>query len=428
MNESFEQLNDYITQFMTEYDVPGLAIAISKNGNLLLEKGYGFQNLSKQEPVTPNTIFGIASISKSFTSLGITLLEKQGKLSIHDPISKYIPELFIPNVENMKIHHLLTHSTGLPSLFRQEQLNRFSDHVDYFNSFEHEPFGKPGEYFSYNNDTFLLLGAIIERVTGKLYRRFMTEEVLNPLGLYRSTYSIEELDKYTDVTTPYVKGSNKSHEVSYFPPLGNYEVGGGVRSCVADLIRYGECFIRNGQPLFNDNQLSAMYQPHMTIRQNEYYGYGLKVTPTYHGYTLVEHGGDQPGVSSIFGFVPKLGYVVSVLINVSGVPVNKVWLAAINTLLKLPLHTKKIEYPIYNATKEELSAFVGHYKGNENEVEIVLEEKLLLKAGEQTIPLRLSSLNTLVTEKEEMPLTFYYKDQKIWALLLGVRILRRTPS
>jgi CubicO group peptidase (beta-lactamase class C family) len=233
MGERFTELESYIHQFMKTKHVPGLAISIMKEGKIIYEKGFGVRDIENDEPVTPLSIFGTASISKSFTCLAILLLEEQGKLSIHDEVVNYLPELTSQAFCGVTIHHLMSHSTGIPSLIRNEKLNNFSNHLSYFNAQYHDVFGKPGEYFSYNNDTFLLLGAIIERVTGKLYRRFMTEEILNPLGLYRSTYSLEEVEKYDNVTTPYVLRGSK-HEGSHFPKLGNYEVGGGIRSSVSD--------------------------------------------------------------------------------------------------------------------------------------------------------------------------------------------------
>jgi CubicO group peptidase (beta-lactamase class C family) len=396
-----------------------------KEGEIIYENGFGVRDIQEDLPVTPDTIFGIASISKSFTSLAILLLEQQGKLSVHDPVNKYIPELTKVEFKDVKIHHLLSHSTGISSLVRKEELNTFSQHINYFNSKTYDVFGNPGEYFSYNNDTFLLLGAIIEKVTEKLFRRFMTEQILNPLGLYRTTYSLEELEKYSDVTTPYELKDN-SKVVSYFPKLGNYEVGGGVRSTVRDLVLYGNLFVTQKHSLIEKEQLFKMHEPYIQVGRGDFYGYGLRVTPDYHGVTLVEHGGDQPGVSSHFGFIPEENVVIAVLANLSGVRASQVWLAAANCMLGIPIGTPRIIEPTYEPSSKELHKFIGAYKGNEGKIEILLEkEELYLKTDNDILPLRMSDSQTLVILEEEIPLRFYFQDQIPWGVLFGVRILKR---
>lgn len=199
-------LESYIEKRMEEQHVPGLSIAVSRNGALLYEKGFGYRDVSRGLPVTPQTVFGIASVTKSITALAILLLVKEGKLGLDDPIRHYLPELQWQTgmkSEQITIRHLLSHSTGVPPLLRKEHLLRFDEHIQYINELEYQPLGEAGEYYSYCNDIFLLAGAIIERVTGKLYRRFVTESILSPLGMDRSTFSLEELARMDNVSIPY---------------------------------------------------------------------------------------------------------------------------------------------------------------------------------------------------------------------------------
>lgn len=408
--------------------IPGLAIAVSKNGEILYEKGFGVQDVETREPVNPDTMFGIASVTKSFTALAILTLEAEGKLSVEDPITKYLPEFRVPTIADMdsiKIHHLLTHSTGLAPLRRREELNKLREHLDYLAGDNHDILGVPGQYFSYCNDAFLLLGAIIERVTGCLFRRFVTERLLNQLNMYRSTFSIEELHKMENVSTPYVF-TDGEYQKQTWPKLGNYEVGGGIRSTVRDLVKYGEVYANRGQDIIPEEFIEGMWQQYIQYARNSYYGYALEVTPHYHGVTLVEHGGGQPGVSSNFGFVPEEGLVVAVLTNVSGAPAADIWLEAVNTALEIPLAEKRSVEPFAeNVTEEELASYVGIYQSKEgSRLQICLDDHCLTAILEnETWPLQVGVNNTLISENGRAIRFYFNENKETWAAFLGMRML-----
>lgn len=240
----------FVESFMEKEQVPGLAVAISRGGEVIYQKGFGVRDRETLEPVTPATIFGIASVSKSFTAAAIMQLAAEGKLSVDDPVVVHLPAFRLSDGSDpsrVKIHHLLSHTTGVPPMTRREELNYFDDHLDYVASAAYEPLGEPGEYFSYCNDTFLLLGAIIERVSGRMFRRYITAELLEPLGMNRSTYSLEEVSRMQDVSVPYVKQPGQSQPLRVeWPSIGNYEAGGGIRSNVLDLLKYGELYVKGG--------------------------------------------------------------------------------------------------------------------------------------------------------------------------------------
>ncbi|MEK5520388.1 serine hydrolase domain-containing protein [Heyndrickxia sp. FSL W8-0423] len=420
--------------------IPGAAIAVSKNGEVIYQKGFGVKDLESMELVTPKTIFGIASVTKSFTALAIMKLEEAGKLSIDDPVIKYLPEFRISNIDSMesiKIHHLLTHTTGLAPIRRREELNKFHEHLTYLAENEHSLLGKPGEYLSYCNDTFLLLGVIIERLTGRIYRRYITEELLNPLHMNRSTFSIEEINKMDDVSSPYVYyQETEQFEKQNWPALGNYEVGGGIRSNVLDLLKYGELYVNQGlidkDTFISKKQLEKMQNPYFQINRNSYYGYALQVTLDYHGFTLVDHGGGQPGVSSNFGFIPEQKLVVAVLTNASDVPAKDIWLEVVNTALGLPIEGKyshlepTVELP--DARKKQ---FVGTYQSEEGtSIQILLKGSVLqAKIDNQVFTLRACDKTTLVIMKTEKQIRFYFnQNEEPWAAFFGLRMLLKTSG
>jgi CubicO group peptidase (beta-lactamase class C family) len=151
MKRSWSEFEAYVYEVMKKENIPGTAVAVAERGRVIYEKGFGYRDVAQKLAVTPETIFGIASVTKSLTAAAILVLEQEGQLSVDDPVTKYIPELAIPSLEPMdeiRIHHLLSHTTGLPPVKRNESLNRLQEHVTYLNAIALERLGKPGEYLA----------------------------------------------------------------------------------------------------------------------------------------------------------------------------------------------------------------------------------------------------------------------------------------
>lgn len=421
---------------MEREHIPGVAIAVSKKGQIIYQKGFGVKQLDTNEPVTPQTVFGTASITKSVTALVIMKLVEEGKLSIDDPVVTYLPNFRLASsksIEKITIHHLLTHSTGLAPIERKEELPDFQAHIDYVADHNHILLGEPGDYFSYCNDTFLLLGAIIERVTGKNYRNYVTETLLKPLQMNRSTFRMDQVHNMTDVSTPYVfdQTTDRLSEVEW-PRLGNYEVGGGLRSTVLDLMKYGELYMNRGRvgdrSLISESALKKMWQPYMKIDRHTSYGYGFKVTQDAYNCTLVEHSGGQQGVSSNFGFVPEKDLVVAVLTNVSEATANGIWLEAVNTALNRPIDEPRGIEPTFDFPVELQGKWIGTYGANDGtRLHIFIADgDLKAQVNADIFSLRASDEATLVTKETEKPIRFFYHDDgEPWALFFGMKMLLR---
>jgi CubicO group peptidase (beta-lactamase class C family) len=424
----WEKLEHFIAKKMMEEHIAGVSVGISENGETIYQKGFGFRNMDIKLPVTPETIFGVASVTKSFTALAIMELEKKGLISVKDSAIKYLPDLKINGIgdmETIKIHHLLSHSTGVPPMERMEHFNQFHDHFTYFREFEIKLLGPPGKYFSYCNDTFLLLGAIIEKVTGQLFRQYITKQFLHPLGMSRSTFSLEKLNTLENVSIPYNYNRNLNRLIEVdWPTLGNYQVGGGIRSNVVDLLKYGQVFVNE-----ENSHCQKMWEPVIKVGRNSYYGYALNITPNYAGeYTVVQHGGGQPGVSSNFGFIPEKKLVVTVLTNVGGVGAGEIWLAAVNTALGLSVEYKHTKEPYFEMSLDNLRKFEGVYTSNEGDnVSVHLNNEILMvEIDDQIFELRASGPDTLVFIQNEKPIRFYFdQNEKPWALFNGSRMLHR---
>ncbi len=440
MDVDWTKFEDYTRQIMHENNILGAAVAVSKAGETIYRRGFGVRDEETQKPVTASTIFGIASVTKSFTALVVNQLAEEGELDLEDPVVEYLPELDFKDEENMeeiKIFHLLSHTSGLPPLKRRQDIKSFDEHIRYISEAGFEMLGRPGEYFSYSNDGFLLLGAVIERLTDKLYRRVLTQRLLERLEMNRSTLSLEEIEKFSNVSVPYIYDEDEgTFEEASWPALGTYEVGGGVRSNVLDLLHYGQVYVNDGlfkgKRFVGKQTVRRMWCPIHKIDRNSHYGQTLKVTP-YQNVTLVEHGGGQPGVSSNFGFVPEEDLVVAVLTNVSGVPAASLWLAAANTVLGLPLETKRSREPEHEMSDQEMNRFLGIYKSKEGGKIRVFrrDEKVVIETHQGEFKVRASDARSLVMRDKPRRnvVRFFFDDQgEPWAAFYGLRMLPKVPQ
>jgi CubicO group peptidase (beta-lactamase class C family) len=440
-NSKWNAFEEYVEQVMKENHIAGAAVAVSSGGDVVYAKGFGVRDITKDDPVTPESIFGVASVSKSFTALAVSQLVDRGLVSLDDPVTKYIPEFRLhgADMSRVTVRHILSHSTGLPPMTRREDIIRLQDHVEFLNGETYELLGKPGEYFSYANDTFLLNGLIIERLTGQLYRRYMTYHVLDAIGMNRTTYNLEELPKMGNVTVPYDFDLKKGVlERKDWPTLGTYEVGGGVRSNVLDLMKYAQVYLNkgvaaNGRRLISEDSVKAMCTPVVSTGRRSFYCLALQTTPGYHGVTIMEHGGGQPGVSSNFGFVPEKGIAAAVLTNVGGVPAGAIWLSAVNVALGLPMDEKRsVETEWIDVPKGYLHRFAGTYQCNEGGKFTITVEGRSAKIENvgQEFELKIADETTAFYESmgQQMVVRFFFKDgsQKPWAALAGSRMLRRS--
>ncbi|HRH46703.1 MAG TPA: serine hydrolase domain-containing protein, partial [Pyrinomonadaceae bacterium] len=177
-------IEKFVAPYLQMEDFSG-AILISQNGKILFEKGFGLANSENHAPNTPTTRFRIGSLNKQLTAATILLLEEQGKLNTEDSVSKFFPNF--PNGSQIKIQHLLTHKSGLPKYVPYQagkNLPTSAELLKIIGSLQ--PEAKPGERYNYSNAGFVLLGLIVEKVAGKNYPQFLTENVFKPLGMKNS--------------------------------------------------------------------------------------------------------------------------------------------------------------------------------------------------------------------------------------------------
>src|SRR5690606_15024245 len=286
-------------------------------------------------------------------------LEEAGKLSVHDPVRRHLPEFRVsdPNAtERITLHHLLSHTSGLPPLpvRRGGQLQAHperpprpiprsvDDLLAYLAEEPYEMLAAPGETFSYSNEGYALLGAVIERVSGEPFAAYVERRILQPLGMRRSTIEPEVVERFPSVAQLYVRSEQQPALVvadAGWPELGPYNASGALRPDGLDVIRCLSCFVAGGRAgdavLLRPEAVERMRRPVIEYVPGFHYAYGLQGRPLAPGLRGVGHGGSQKGIAAFAGYVPEKGVCGVVLANLIRVPCADIWEAGIRALLGL---------------------------------------------------------------------------------------------
>ncbi len=315
-----------VARMMADWKVPGVAIAIVRDGQVILSKGYGLRDVANRLPVTSKTIFPIASITKSFTVATLATLAGEGKIDWDKPVRDFLPEFRLADdvlTARVTVRDLVTHRTGLPrhdATWYHVEMPR----ADIVALLRHlEPSRDLRQSFQYNNLMFLTAGYLAGRLAGSTWEDAVRARVFAPLGMTSSNFSVDESKRSSDWAHAYQKDDAEAvHEV---PLLKADDVGpaGSINSTLEDMTQYLRMYLDGGQhggkPVLARTDVSQMMSPQMIIPSSgidpelgfNHYGMGLFVT-SYRGHTLVHHGGNLDGFSLLISFLPgaKAGAVV----------------------------------------------------------------------------------------------------------------------
>ena len=298
---------------------PGCAVGVAENGTPNLAKGYGSADLEHEVPITAETIFEAGSVSKQFTAASVLLLAREGKLSLDDPVRKYIPEL--PDYgKPLLIRHMLTHTSGLrdwgsvAGIAGWPRTSRVHTHAHVL-----EIVGRqsslnfpPGERFSYSNTGFNLAAIIVARVSGIPFPDFTRERLFKPLGMTKTSWR----DDYTRVVKGRAVAYDETDGVYHTDmPFENVYGNGGLLTTVGDLLKWNENFAR---PLVGDDTFLREQQTPGRFNDGRTHGYGLGLyIGTHRGLREVYHGGSTAGYRAFLTRFPDEHVSIAVLCNVA---------------------------------------------------------------------------------------------------------------
>ena len=371
-------LDPYLERLFADAEVPGAAVCVTLGDRVVYARGFGWRDREARLPATPRTVFGLASLSKSFTALAALALEARGAWSLSDPVAEHLPGFGYPGIDpsEVTLEHLLSHTSGVPPLRALDFALRSDQRGDpsfvyvgrdtsadpdvsdaellmaYLRRGERPPLAPPGEVVSYSNEGVALVGAAVARVAGRPFPEVLAELVLRPLGLHATTFDPVAARSTGDHATLYTRTPEGVVRAPVWSRAPAYLATGFLRSSVLDLSRYLR-FLAAGDGAalgLPAGRLAELTRPRGWAAPGGSYALGWSVRE-HRGVTVVRHGGSLKGVASSQGFVPELGLGVAVLTNLDGAPVLRAWQAAVNLALGDPP-----DRPLYGEGHERLAA------------------------------------------------------------------------
>ncbi|MDQ8140469.1 serine hydrolase domain-containing protein [Chryseobacterium sp. CFS15] len=306
-----QKIDSLILSKFKEADGPGGIFMVAQKGKPVYQKAFGMANLELDAKLNTNSVFQIGSMTKQFTAIAVLMLEEQGKLKVSDPISKYIPSY--PNGNNITIHNLLTHTSGIRDFTKMKTLQDIAQKEmtpeQMVNFFKNEPVDlAPGEKFEYNNSGYVILGYIIEIVSGETYEDFIKKNIFDKVEMINSYYATDR-----KIIKNRAYGYHKKDYGYVNKTVINFSVpfaSGSLMSTLDDMLKWQNALNQN-LLLTSKEETKAFSKYTLNDGKEIEYGYGWHLK-NINGIATREHGG------SIFGFKSMAVYIPSEDIYVLG--------------------------------------------------------------------------------------------------------------
>ncbi len=376
--EQLEILDKYYQKSLAEWNIPGMAIAITTEDSIIFSKGYGYANIAKKTKVDGNTLFAIASNSKAFTATAIGQLAEGKKLKFSDKVINYLPYYKLYNdytTQNETIEDLLCHRNGLGTFS--------GDLLWYATTKTPEEIISAQQYlkpkfdfrtrFGYSNISFLAAGMVIEKATDMSWAKYVTDHFLTPLKMNRTLVSTDQITKVKNVATPYFYENGKNIELKWVN-WDNIAPAGALISSVNDYSKWLQLNLHkgtlNGKEYFSKNTFNKLTTPYINFSVNENgeninfkaYGLGWSIQD-YQGYKIVGHGGGYDGMISKSTFVPDKNIGIIILTNSLSWAPGAIMNKTLDVLLANKTNGKdwSAHYLTYKQ-KQDSTAHVNHIK------------------------------------------------------------------
>ncbi|HEY3741542.1 MAG TPA: serine hydrolase domain-containing protein [Bryobacteraceae bacterium] len=379
------------------------SVLIAKDGKVILSRGYGMADIELDVPNKPETKFRLGSITKQFTSAAILQLQEQGKLSVTDEISKYIPDP--PETwKGITIHHLLTHTSGIPSYtdnhdYIEHMRDVTASPLEFLSRFRGKPLEfKPGSQFKYDNSGFFLLGVIIERVSGMKYEDYLRQHIFDKVGMSDTGY-----DWPTTIlknrASGYSMDKGKIINAEYLD-MGQPYAAGSLYSTVLDLYKWDRALYTTN--VMSAKSKEAAFTPHLSN-----YGYGWFIEQQ-HGHKTVGHGGGINGFSTVIRRAIEEDAVAIVLSNndYTGTP-GKMGKELLGLVLGEDVHPY-VERQEITADPKTFERLTGKYQVGPMAVEVRVDNgKLILQpTGQRALELHPYAPNAFFLKEVDVTVVF----------------------
>lgn len=469
MERDIKTLDLLLEKKIKEHGYPGVAVCIRGPEGVLYERGFGYRSKEPEKPVDGNTIFGIASMSKSMTTLACCILHAEGKLDLDDPLVKYFPNLHLPGIpdECVTVKHLGLHRAGIPpmeplewsiamnSIERENKLHcemvrtapnkmdTIEQIIDYLTEGKYGSLGAAGEYMSYSNEGYALLCYVVDQAAGMTLEEFLMERIYKPLGMNRTVLDLDGSEARAiagddNVTSLFEKDEDGNlvwdDNFSVLPPFRGCAC---VKSTSLDLTKYYQMLCNwgefEGKQIIPREAVELLVGREFPLKRKPFYCMGLRKC-LLDDKMMVEHAGALHGTSTQGGYIEG-GYSVVVLCNEGEVDMEDLQWICYNFILGQPLERDLNWAKPSGKEFSQPQMLCGDYIVHEGIPEhcivsiedgvlqcIHYGEKKLLKHCEKSVFAVYSAANP---EKRIGTFRFYIKDGKAWAVKCGSRIFQR---
>nr|WP_322624139.1 serine hydrolase domain-containing protein [uncultured Flavobacterium sp.] len=375
-NAQFENELDALFKKDFSERTPGCSILIMQNGKTVYNKAFGSANLELDVPLKTESVFSIASITKQFTAVSILQLVSKGKLKLNDPIEKYVADF---SGKGILIEHLLTYTSGLKDYLQIETGQKQGERLDYspielINLFKNIPLEfEPGTKYKYCNSDYIILGYIIEKVSGKTYDEYLKENIFTPLKMEHTYYDTDEII-IKNRAAGYFKDAAVYKKAEFWSATLGYSAG-GLLSCTADLQKW-----QNGLTSYTilpKEYLDLAFTPYKLKDGTPVtYGFGWNIT-TVNGIKRIDHGGSKNGSRAYEAYFPEKQLYMVLLFNSENAPRDEMAVKVAEIMLGTSLQANK------TVSTETLTRYVGKYRltSDKKRVITVTKEKTGLVAN-----------------------------------------------
>uniref|UniRef100_UPI001F4C637D serine hydrolase domain-containing protein n=1 Tax=Psychroserpens damuponensis TaxID=943936 RepID=UPI001F4C637D len=380
-----QQIDSYIGEQYTS-DAPGVSILVAKDGKTIYQKGFGAANLELDISVAPKHVFEIGSITKQFTAVAILMLEEQGKLSVNDEITKFIPD-YPTQGKTITVHQLLNHTSGIKSYTNMPNFMNLArtdmTPTELIDKFKNEPMEfDPGTQYNYNNSGYILLGHIIEVVSGQTYADFIQTKIFDKVGMNHSYYG-SMVDLIPNRASGYSQTENGFRNADYLSLTLPYAAG-SIMSTTGDLLKWQNAISAN--TLIKKSTLEkAINGSTLATGETIPYGYGW-LKGDINGSRTVEHSGGIFGYSTNGIFLPEENVYVVGLSNCDCGNVGDLTTNIAAMAIGKPFPKKE---DAISLTTTQLSKWVGAYEFEGAIRHITLKDNQLFSQREGSVNLKI---------------------------------------
>ena len=461
-----KELDLFIENKMKALKMPGLTVAIRGPEGVIFEKGYGVRDREMSVAPDENTICGIASMGKSMAGLACAILAAEGRLSLEDPVFKYILDFHIPGNpdSDVTVRSLLTHTAGIPPMEPLEwsiamntpgdhsewaekmratspnQMDRIEQIVEYIANCPYETLGAPGEIMSYSNEGYAVICYVVDAASGMPIEKFLDERVFKPIGMTRSVLDEDakrarEIASDGNITSLFEKEDGKLVSDDDWSVLPPFRACACVKSTAHDMARYYHCLANKGMidgiQAIPAEAVEIMIGEDFPTQEKEYYCLGLEKR-LYEGHVILAHSGGLHGVSSEGALLKDEGYGFAALCNEGDNDASEIISAMLNYIMEKPLDNDLSWLHQTGEDYEQPDELTGRYICHEG-IPAIAEfytENGMLKVDRDGEKYDLANCGGTWFRilKEGRPVGrchFHIRDGKAWGVQIYTRVYRR---